>query len=134
MKNYFFTAITLLFISVLQAQVQPQWARYSAISPDGATIAFTYKGDIYSVPTAGGVANQLTFHKAHDYRVVWSKDGKSLAFASNRFGNFDVFTMDAKGGAETRLTFHSTNEVPFTFSADNSTVLFGAVSKADCDY
>ncbi len=58
--------------------------------------------------------------------MVWSTDGTSLAFASNRFGNFDVFTMDAKGGSEKRLTFHSTDEMPYTFSADNTSVLFGA--------
>lgn len=126
MKNYLFATICILFISALQAQVVPQWARYSSISPDGTTIAFTYKGDIYSVPATGGIANQLTFHTAHDYGVVWSKDGKYLAFASNRFGNFDVFTMDAKGGSEKRLTFHSTDEMPYTFSVDNTSVLFGA--------
>lgn len=126
MKNALVTTICFLFITAIQAQVTPQWARYSTISPDGTTIAFTYKGDIYSVPTEGGLANQLTFHTAHDYGVVWSKDGTSLAFASNRFGNFDVFTMDAKGGSERRLTFHSTNEMPYTFSADNTSVLFGA--------
>lgn len=126
MKNHLFVAIYFLCASALQAQVAPQWARYSAISPDGKTIAFTYKGDIYSVPTQGGVASQLTFHTAHDYGVVWSTDGTALAFASNRFGNFDVFTMDAKGGSEKRLTFHSTDEMPYTFSADNTSVLFGA--------
>ena len=126
MKNHLFVAICFLCASAIQAQVAPQWARYSAISPDGETIAFTYKGDIYSVPTQGGVASQLTFHTAHDYGVVWSTDGTSLAFASNRFGNFDVFTMDAKGGSEKRLTFHSTDEMPYTFSADNTSVLFGA--------
>lgn len=127
MKKFLILAIFIWNGSILQAQLTPQWARYSAVSPDGSTIAFTYKGDIYSVPTQGGVANQLTFHTAHDYGVVWSKDGASLAFASNRFGNFDVFTMDAKGGSEKRLTFHSTDEIPYSFSADNSAVYFGAV-------
>jgi Tol biopolymer transport system component/C-terminal processing protease CtpA/Prc len=126
MKNFLLTTLSILCTVFLIAQEQPQWARYPAISPDGATIAFTYKGDIYSVPANGGVAQQLTYHTAHDYGVVWSKDGKTLAFASNRFGNFDVFTMDAKGGTEKRLTFHSTDEMPYTFSADNASVLFGA--------
>ena len=120
MKNHLFVAICFLCASAIQAQVAPQWARYSAISPDGETIAFTYKGDIYSVPTLGGVASQLTFHTAHYYGVVWSTDGTSLAFASNRFGNLDVFTMVATGGSEKRLTFHSTDEMPYNFSADNT--------------
>ncbi len=108
------------------AQVSPKWVRYPSISPDGQTIAFTYQGDLYSVPVGGGTARQLTFHKAHDYEVVWSGNSEKLAFASNRFGNFDVYTMDAEGGPAERLTFHSTDETPYSFSADDKHVLFGA--------
>lgn len=32
--------------------VTPLWLRDVKISPDGKKIAFTYKGDIYTVPTA----------------------------------------------------------------------------------
>jgi len=126
MRNFFLVLTTLIFSFSGIAQIAPQWARYPSISPDGKTIAFTYKGDIYRVPVTGGTAQQLTFHKAHDYEVVWSKNGKNLAFASNRFGNFDVYTMDAMGGPATRLTFHSTDETPYSFSADDKRVLFGA--------
>ncbi|WP_396637505.1 S41 family peptidase [Maribacter sp. R77961] len=126
MRNFFLVLTTLIFSFSGIAQIAPQWARYPSISPDGKTLAFTYKGDIYRVPVTGGTAQQLTFHKAHDYEVVWSKNGKNLAFASNRFGNFDVYTMDAMGGPATRLTFHSTDETPYSFSADDKRVLFGA--------
>ncbi|WP_240531650.1 hypothetical protein [Maribacter sp. 4G9] len=120
MKNHLsFFILSFVFTLGAVAQEHPKWLRYPAISPDGNTIAFTYKGDIYRVPKNGGVAQQLTFHKAHDYNVVWSKDGDSLAFASNRFGNFDVYVMDAKGGEATRLTFHSNDETPYSFSADD---------------
>ncbi len=126
-----FFLITVLFSFFSYAQISPQWVRYPAISPDGTTIAFTYKGNLYSVTTLGGDATQLTFHEAHDKQVVWSKDGKWLAFASNRYGNFDVYTMDAKGGPATRLTFHSANERPYSFSADNTSILFGAARQDD---
>lgn len=116
-----------LFSTLMIGQVNPKWARYPAISPDGSTIVFTYKGNLFRVPSTGGTATQLTFHKAHDYKPVWSKDGKRIAFASDRYGNFDVFVMDALGGEASRLTFHSTDEIPYTFSHDDSTVLFGAV-------
>ena len=85
-----------------------------------------YKGDLYKVATNGGNAVQLTFHKAHDYMPVWSKDGSQIAFASNRYGNFDVFVMAEKGGAASRLTFHSANESPYSFSANGKDVVFGA--------
>ena len=104
----------------------PLWLRYPAISPDGQTIAFSYQGDIYAVPAAGGNAIPLTLGESYEYAPVWSHDGKSLAFASDRYGNFDVFVMPSSGGEATRLTYHSTREVPSTFSADDKSVLFSA--------
>jgi len=109
------------------AQTTPEWLRYPAISPDGKTIVFTYKGDLYRVPAAGGTAMPLTLHEAHDFMPVWSHDGKQIAFASDRFGNFDVFLMAADGGEARRLTFHSAAEYPYAFSSDDTSILFGAV-------
>ncbi|MCF1751818.1 S41 family peptidase [Mariniradius sediminis] len=109
------------------AQETPKWLRYPAISPDGNTIVFTFKGDLYTVPSAGGRATQLTFHEAHDFMPVWSKDGNKIAFASDRYGNFDVYVMSSQGGNATRLTYHSTDEMPYSFSADDQAVIFGGV-------
>ncbi|MDB4905979.1 MAG: tolB protein precursor, periplasmic protein [Gemmatimonadetes bacterium] len=102
------------------------WMRYPAISPDGRTLVFTYKGDLWRVAAAGGAAIPLTSHVAEDFMPVWSHDGKQLAFASDRYGNFDVFVMPASGGEARRLTFHSAHEYPYTFSADDRNVVFGA--------
>ncbi|MEL6558910.1 MAG: S41 family peptidase [Bacteroidota bacterium] len=125
MKKLLF-AILLFLTTISYGQEAPRWMRSAAISPDGSQIVFTYKGDLYKVSSAGGAATQLTFHEAHDHMAVWSKDGNSLAFASDRYGNFDVFVMSANGGQAKRLTFHSTNESPYSFSADGKNVIFGA--------
>jgi tricorn protease len=125
MKKIIALVFCLTSCSFLFAQ-SAKWLRYSAISPDGSTVVFTYKGDLYRVATTGGSAIPLTLHEAHDYMPVWSKDGKSIAFASDRYGNFDVFVIPATGGEAKRLTFHSANEYPYDFSADNQTVIFGA--------
>src|SRR6056297_2868954 len=127
MKKLLSALLITLFGTAVFAQQNPQWLRYPSISPDGATIAFTYKGDLYSVPAEGGNATQLTFHEAHDFMPVWSKDGSKLAFASDRYGNFDIYVMDAMGGEATRLTYHSNDENPYSFSSDDSDVVFGAV-------
>ncbi len=108
------------------AQQTPLWLRYPAISPDGKTIAFGYKGDIYRVDAAGGVAVPLTLHEAHDMMPVWSRDGKSIAFASDRYGNFDVFVMPASGGEAKRVTWHSAGDFPYDFTTDNKSVVFGS--------
>ncbi|MDB5252817.1 MAG: peptidase [Flaviaesturariibacter sp.] len=107
------------------AQKAPLWMRYPSISPDGKTIVFSYKGDIFKVPSAGGEAIPLTLHEAYDYMPVWSHDGKWLAFASDRYGNFDVYVMPSNGGEARRLTYNSSADVPYDFSPDNKTVLFG---------
>ena len=102
----------------------PRWLRYPAISPDGRTIAFTYKGDIYAVPASGGAATPLTISESYEFAPVWSHDGRSLAFASDRYGNFDVYVMPSTGGEARRLTFHSNDEIPSTFTVDDQAVLF----------
>lgn len=131
------TILTLLSLAVLtaasptSAQTPASWMRYPAISPDGQTIVFTYQGDLYRVPAAGGVATPLTTHPAHDFMPVWSRDGQQVAFASDRHGNFDIFVIPATGGAARRLTFHSEDEYPYSYSHDNRQVIFGATRVDD---
>lgn len=119
--------VTILFAcQTTRSQDNPLWMRYPAISPDGRTILFSYKGDIYKVPATGGTAVPLTISESYEFAPVWSHDGKSIAFASDRYGNFDVFIMPAEGGESHRLTFHSGGEIPSSFSGDDKQVLFSA--------
>lgn len=115
MRIYLLIFVTFISLIGLNAQESPLWMRYSAISPDGTQIAFSYKGDIFKVPVSGGRAIQLTSHAAHDYKPIWSPDNKSIAFASNREGSFDVYLMPAEGGSPKRLITHSSNAFPITF-------------------
>lgn len=129
----------LLFVLIacfgtIYAQENAQWLRYPSISPDGKTIVFCYKGDLFKVATQGGTATQLTTNVAYDYCPIWSHDGKTIAFASNRKGNFDVYTMPIEGGSPTRLTYWSGNDVPCTFSADNKTIYYRGNILFDKDY
>ena len=107
------------------AQTNPLWMRFSAISPDGNTIAFSYKGDLFTVSSQGGTAHQLTSNAAYDAYPVWSPNGQRIAFASAREGSLDVFIVDKDGGTPKRLTTDSGNETPLCF-LDDGTVLFEA--------
>lgn len=118
---------SLLFVQQITAQTNdPKWMRYSAISPDGKTIVFTFKGDLYKVSSQGGSATPLTMHEAHDFMPVWSHDSKTIAFASDRYGNFDIFTISVNGGEAKRVTYHSAQEYPYDFTADDKSIIFGS--------
>ena len=125
MKKLILSAALLTASLASQAQQGPLWMRYPAISPDGSTIAFAYKGDLYCVPANGGEARQLTTNAAYDSQPIWSPDGKKIAFTSNREGSLDVYVISTKGGAPTRLTTNSGKETPIAFK-DNDHVLFSA--------
>ena len=125
-----FPLIALIYACLLLPHVNGQensdWFRHSAVSPDGKTILFSHQGDIYSVPSEGGVGRPLTIHNAWEGHPVWSHDGQQIAFASDRHGNLDVFVMPAAGGKATRLTHHSAHDVPTDFTPGHDGVLFGS--------
>lgn len=124
MKKLLATVIAASTVCVMSAQ-EPLWLRNTAISPDGKTIAFTYCGDIFTVPASGGRAVQITSNPAIDTQPIWSPDGSRLAFASNRMGGWDIYTVPSQGGTPRRITTHSGRETPLAWLND-STVMFSA--------
>ena len=69
---------------------------------------------------------QLTTNASHETHPVWSPDGSTLAFASDRNGNFDVYTVPVTGGVARRVTTNSASEVPSAFSPDGKEIYFAA--------
>src|ERR1051326_668439 len=50
------------------------------LSPDGTAIAFSYQGEIWTGPRAGGTMTRLTPSQGLDTEPAWSPDGKRVAF------------------------------------------------------
>jgi Tol biopolymer transport system component len=128
----------LLFLSLvlclqLFSQSSPQWIRYAQISPDGNKIAFSYKGNLYFVENNTSLAIPISIDESYEYEPVWSPDSKHIAFASDRYGNFDIFLYNTDNAETSRLTYHSSNDIPQSFTADGTKVLFTSSRKMNAE-
>jgi len=71
-------------------------------------IAFSYAGDLYTVPLEGGNASRITSHNGYEVFPKFSPDGRTIAFTAQYDGNTEVYTIPAEGGEPKRLTYTAT--------------------------
>ena len=76
---------------------------------NGTDVVFSYAGDLYKAPLAGGRAQRLTSHIGYEMFARFSPDGSTIAFTGQYDGNTEVYTMPVAGGEPVRLTYTSTN-------------------------
>ena len=69
------------------------------LSPDGTWVAFDLLGHVYRMPVAGGEAEALTQSSgvALNFQPRISPDGKSIAFITDRRGQYNLWVMNADG-------------------------------------
>lgn len=127
MKRILLALIAPLAAVSTMAQTNPLWMRFPAISPDGKTVAFSYKGDIWTVAANGGQARQITTNPAYDAYPVWSPDSRQIAFASSREGSMDVYVVGKDGGAPRRVTTDSGDEYPMAWRNDSTILLKASI-------
>ena len=92
---------------LLSAAGEARLLRFPATN--GKEIVFSYAGDLYKVPAAGGEAQRLTSHVGYEMFPRFSPDGKTIAFTGQYDGNTEVYTMPATGGEPLRVTYTATN-------------------------
>lgn len=80
----------------------------AAWSPDGSTIAFSGYG-IYIMKSDGTGQRRLSTTN-YDGFPSWSRDGRKLAFMSERSGNWEIFVINADGSGETNITKHPADD------------------------
>jgi tricorn protease len=93
-------------LSAQQPADETRLLRFPATN--GEAIVFSYAGQLYSVPAAGGTARRLTDGPGYAIFPHFSADGKQLAFTAQYDGNTEVYVMPATGGAPKRLTTSAT--------------------------
>ena len=86
----------------------------STLSPDGKTVLYSVtwynmtenRGvtNLFTVPSAGGEATQLTDNGGSDFAPAWSADGKTIYFLSDRSGDNQLWSMNADGSKMRQLS------------------------------
>ena len=69
-------------------------------------MAFSYGGDLWTAPAAGGTATRLTAHPGLELFAKFSPDGKWIAFTGQYDGDEQVYVIPAAGGVPRQLTFY----------------------------
>ncbi|MFN2315288.1 MAG: S41 family peptidase [Gemmatimonadales bacterium] len=123
-------AVVLVLLPLLAGSLDAQPLRFMR-DPHihGNRIAFSYLGDIWVANADGSAARRLTSHVGRDITPTFSPDGRSIAFSSDRFGNYDVFVVAVDGGEPTQLTFHTGPDLVRYWTPDGSAVMFSTLTR-----
>lgn len=106
MKKYFLIVFTLLFLCAYSYSINDaRLLRFPDIN--GKLIAFSYAGDIWTVPADGGDAVRLTSHEGLELFPKISPDGKWIAFSGEYSGTRQIYVVSVKGGTPKQLTFYN---------------------------
>lgn len=76
-------------------------------SPDGKTVVFAWRGDLWIAASTGGRTRRLTSHPGREQMPKFSPDGKRIAFIGDRGLGNQAYVVPAAGGEPTALTAHT---------------------------
>ena len=95
------------------------------LSPDGKQVAFVHDHDIKVWDLTRGISTRVTFDRALDNYPVWSPDGRSIAFRSNREGTFQLYVKSVGGtGPEELLLKTGSSKTPSSWAAGGRLLLY----------
>ncbi|HYM25437.1 MAG TPA: PDZ domain-containing protein [Vicinamibacterales bacterium] len=100
---------------------------YASVSPTGKRVAFEARGDVVTLPAEHGAAINVTRSSGVADRFPrWSPDGKTLAYWSDRSGEYELTLRPADGaGTERKVTALGAGfRYPPHWSPDNKKIAF----------
>ena len=109
MKRFFLLCALLLAAGVAGTARAEEGRLLRFPTTNGTDVVFSYAGDLYKAPLAGGRAERLTSHIGYEMFARFSPDGRTIAFTAQYDGNTEVYTIPADGGEPVRVTYTGTN-------------------------
>ena len=103
-----------------------------AWSSDGKEIVFSNGWTTFIMHADGTHPRRLTYSQEPELSPTFSPDGRKIAFASAREGDFDVYVVDASGPYEIQLTDDLASDINPSISPDGRLLAFA--SDRDGDY
>ena len=104
----------------------PFLMRSPAISPDGGTIAFVYRGRICTVDSAGAEALAPTDPQFRATKPVWAPNGSAVALSAAVSNAGEVCIAPRDGGEIRRLACNERADVPLAFTPNGRDILFAS--------
>ncbi len=103
------------------------WLQTIGLSPSSARAVLGARGEVFTVPAKEGEIRDLTNTSgARELWPVWSPDGRWIAYASDRSGEYELYVRAQNGsGEERRITsFGSGFRSNLTWSPDSKKIAF----------
>ena len=112
--------------------VDPDWTGAFVtvqVSPDGRKMAvateLNARTEVWVKDLSTGTFTRLAGEGTYSYRCVWSPDGKTVSFTTDRFGRPTVFTVAADGGSPPHLAIQNPRGVDeSSWSRDGKWVVY----------
>ena len=101
--------------------------RSISMSPNAERLVFSARGEVFNVPSEEGITRNITMSPgAHDRNADWSPDGKSIAWISDKDGEFEIYTMEPDNpGSVKALTKNSDTYIfGFEWSPDSKKIAY----------
>jgi dipeptidyl aminopeptidase/acylaminoacyl peptidase len=127
-------ALSVMLVTSAVAQPRAAAAARMAVdlSPDGRTLAFEWRGGIFTVPVGGGRPTRLTSGASGDATPVWSPDGDRIAFVRAEGRRQNVWVVDRQSKRLAAITHDSSGRriVSLSWSANGGAIALAFGSSA----
>ena len=96
------------------------------VAPNGRRISFAVHGRVFTAPTdENGELRQITDGPVRDQNIVYSPDGKLIAFISDKNGREEIYTVPADGvGEPKKITDVDALKSSYHWSPDSKSIAF----------